>query len=68
MECKVCIKCNLNKPLSQFSKNPKCKDGHARSCKHCEKVTVSKRTGSSKKHFVDRYVDHIVFDLKPNDY
>ena len=41
---KYCIKCDVKKPLSQFKKSGKCKDGHENVCKDCQK-------GYRKQHY-----------------
>jgi hypothetical protein len=38
METKTCSKCGETKPLSEFSKRSRSKDGHAGWCKACSKV------------------------------
>ena len=37
MESKVCSKCGVEKPLSEFALNKTRKDGHASDCKDCRK-------------------------------
>ena len=36
MMCKVCKKCNTNKPLSEFHKNSSSIDGYYSMCKSCK--------------------------------
>lgn len=38
MENKICFKCNLSKPLNDFYKHPKTRDGHLNKCKSCNKL------------------------------
>ena len=37
-ETKVCPKCGQDKPITEFSKNKKNKDGHFTYCKECQLV------------------------------
>lgn len=56
MESKVCIKCGLYKPLEDFYKHPKTKDGRFGKCKSCT-IADSRRNyleKSSKEGFYAR--------------
>jgi len=37
MECKACTKCGETKPLTEFYKRTRAKDGHSAYCKQCAK-------------------------------
>lgn len=49
---KVCFKCGLNLPLSEFYKHPQMADGHLNKCKSCTKNDVH-----------NKYVENIQDDL-----
>lgn len=50
-ELKTCTKCNVAKPLSQFSKNPRARDGLRYGCKQC--------AYESQKKWVAKNIDHV---------
>lgn len=35
MEAKICSKCGIEKPLTDFNKDKNCKDGHKERCRNC---------------------------------
>ena len=41
MESKACTKCGIVKSLDEFYKHAGSKDGHAWSCKSCEKARIA---------------------------
>ncbi|MEX0595439.1 MAG: hypothetical protein WD512_02985, partial [Candidatus Paceibacterota bacterium] len=45
---KICFKCNLEKPLSEYYKHKQMLDGHLNKCKLCTKVDVRERESSLK--------------------
>lgn len=52
MDIKTCSRCNITKPLSDFYKYPKSKDGHEGYCKECRKK-------------ISRHVKHPEIPLPP---
>ena len=39
---KVCFKCEIEQPITEFHKHSQMKDGHLNKCKTCTKIDVSK--------------------------
>lgn len=44
---KVCFKCGVSKPLTDFYKHPKMADGHVNKCKCCNKKDVTENRGKN---------------------
>ena len=53
-DSKHCTRCNVTKPLSQFSYSWQTKDKHCYKCKDCAK----ERSADWKKRFPDRYAQY----------
>jgi len=53
MESKVCIKCGIEKPVTEFSRDRKIKDGYMNTCKVCNRI--EQRTGKSLPLAEKRY-------------
>jgi hypothetical protein len=50
MDIKQCKLCHVIKPLSDFYKNPHCRDGYAHKCKECAKAYAASRTPDPESH------------------
>lgn len=54
MESKVCFKCGVENPLTEFYAHPQMKDGTVNKCKGCNKKDVSK----NYRDRIEQYVDY----------
>lgn len=54
MKTKVCTKCKIRKPVSDFNKDKSKKDGYYSSCKECSKKS-DKEYKQNNKHKIDAY-------------
>lgn len=51
MEIKVCSKCKIEKPLTEFHKKKDSKDGYSYYCKSCKKIEINKSRSKRKEHY-----------------
>ena len=49
---KACFKCGASKPLSNFYKHSKMKDGHVNKCKECNKKDVAENRQSKHAYYI----------------
>lgn len=47
MKTKICIKCDVEKPLSEFYAHPRMHDGHLNKCKSCQRADVTRNRGEN---------------------
>lgn len=49
MKEKICFKCGMLKPLSEFYSHPQMGDGHLNKCKECTKKDASERYSENQR-------------------
>ncbi len=63
---KICKKCNIEKPIKNFRKGAKMKDGYVNSCKDCDKIyqTINKdKISSQRKQFYQANRERILKEV-----
>ncbi len=51
---KMCKRCNINKPLSEYYAHPRMADGHLNFCKDCTKIRVKKYSKTENGILVEK--------------
>lgn len=51
MKTKICTRCELEKPLSEFYKQSHRKDGHSSGCKQCDNASYTVSRNKKKEHY-----------------
>ena len=54
MNTKLCTKCNKEKTLDCFAKNPQKKDGLNYKCKECQRIYFKQHYQKNKQYYVDK--------------
>lgn len=50
---KKCFKCGAEKPLSEYYKHPRMRDGHLNKCKECTKSDVLDNREEKKDYYME---------------
>lgn len=53
MDRKVCFKCGVERPLTEFYAHPRMKDGTVNKCKECNKKDVRKNYRDNVEHYAE---------------
>lgn len=53
METKICTKCKLEKPITEFNNNKYKSDGKQSECKECHKLLCTNYYNRNKQHYRD---------------
>lgn len=50
---KICIKCHINKKITEFYSHPQMKDGHLNKCKICCKIDAINNRNKNKEYYLN---------------
>jgi len=66
MDTKICLKCEKEKPLSEFTKKAKNRDGYNTRCKLCTRETVRKHYKNNVDYYVKKAAKNKKINLEAN--
>jgi hypothetical protein len=62
-ETKLCIACDVKKPINQFYRNNALIDGYEKRCKSCKINNISSRVKAEPKSFGEKYNAEVTMNL-----
>jgi hypothetical protein len=55
---KVCVRCHIEKPISEFTKRPTCRDGYDTTCKSCKSELTKIYYATHKDYVSKKYKEY----------